>query len=90
MLAACEDSAPEFEEFPVPFANGLEPGGSVAAEPGVPLSVATVTKGAEIDVSVEGTGSGETDVVVEDEFAPPAAADSWAKPTDGGLERNTV
>jgi hypothetical protein len=42
--------------------------------------VATVTKGAEMDVSVEGAGASEGEAVDEEELAapdePPAAADN--------------
>jgi hypothetical protein len=61
--------------------------------------VTTVTKGAEIDVSVDGAGENEGGEAPgndddEEEFAapdePPAAADNCAKPIEGGFERSTV
>jgi hypothetical protein len=78
----------------LPGADAIEPGTCVAPEAGVPVIVATVTRGGGMDVSVEGAGASEGEAVDEEEPAgpdePPAAADNWAKPTDGGLERNTV
>jgi len=88
MLAARKDAAPAVEEPLLPVADGLE-----LLPPDVPVTVTTVTNGAEKDASAVVADDDEEVALVREGTAPeepPAAVDNWANPTEGGLERNTV
>ena len=63
-------------------------------DPGVLVIVSTVTEAPVKDAGVEAAGDDKTGVFDEEEGGvpevPPAAADSCAKPMEGGSERSTV